>query len=342
MKNLVLSAALACAALVQALNAAPYQSGLSDLKIADAGAERPLEGFVWYPTQEVEGQEEQHSNIVWEGNKAIPDAAPAEGDLPLLVLSHGMYGNAMNQGWLAAALSRQGYVVAAINHPGTSTWLRDEEQSRMLWERPRDISRVIDHFLAPSAEALRIDPDRIYMAGHSLGGFTAIALAGGRYDAAHSATFCAAHSSDLACGVFESWEIAKTAQDQRAMEADLTDPRIQGFAVFDLGGTQSFAPASLRLIEKPLLVYGAPRAAAGLNLETEARALAAMAPNVTYREPSELAHFDFLGVCKPGAEEILAEGNPGDEVVCYEGGDMRRSEQKTIAAEVLTFFESLR
>ena len=258
----------------------------------------------------------------------------------MVVLSHGLYGNALNQSWLAAALARRGFAVAAVSHPGSSTWSRDLELGRQLWQRPRDISRLIDHALTTPEIAALTDPQQIYMAGHSLGGFTAALLAGARYDAAGLERFCAAAGDDLVCGILQGWQVAQTAEDRDRMEADLSDPRIKAFALFDLGGTDSFDPASLGRIRRPMLIYGAPVMNSGLTLDRESRALAAALPAAAnrYIEPETLAHFDFLGQCKPGGYALLAEAEPGDEIICADGGAERAAKHRQIIEEVAAFF----
>lgn len=327
----------------QLVQAEPYQTGLQDLTIPDAVNNRPLQGFIWYPTQETDGQVEAHGNAVWEGIAVIPDAEPDQGLHPLVVLSHGMFGNARNQAWLGNALTKQGYIVVAINHPGTSTRLRDPQHQRELWERPRDISRVIDYVTQDVNFSPLINQNRIFMSGHSLGGFTAIALAGGRYDPVQFDEFCSEHPDELVCGILNRWNIAKSPEDRVAMSADLSDPRITGFAVFDLGGTQTFSPHSLSTIDRPLLVYGAPLDIMGMDLEVESRALVAMLPaeNVQYLEPSTLSHFDFLGVCSSAGLDLLKEEEPEDAFVCAQGREIRRTEHNQIATEVAAFFDAL-
>ncbi len=341
MNNLLHIAALSLALTSSAVLAEDIQTGMRDLNIVDARNDRPLEGFLWYPTADTDGAAPVHSNGVWKGIVAIADAEPVAGKHPFVVLSHGMYGNARNQNWLAEALVAKGFVVAAISHPGTSTWLRDPDQARELWERPKDISRVIDHALSDPVLRAQIDPDRIYMAGHSLGGMTAVALAGGRFDDARVDAFCSAHPDDTGCDVLKLWNVAETPQDVAAMQADLSDPRIKGFGVFDLGATQTFSARSLAAIVRPMLVIAAPLDIGGLNLDVESRALRAALPtgNVTYLEPGTLSHFDFLGVCKPAAVAILAEEEPGDEVICINGQEEREADHALIVEAVVTAFQ---
>ncbi|WP_170766630.1 alpha/beta hydrolase family protein [Ruegeria lacuscaerulensis] len=121
-------------AIATIARAQSYEPAMADLKISEADGERDLSGFVWYPTEAAGPLTYDFESEVWVGTQIVRDAKPSEGPFPLVVLSHGMYGNAYNQAWLASALARKGYVVAAINHPGTSTWSRDPDLTRQLWE----------------------------------------------------------------------------------------------------------------------------------------------------------------------------------------------------------------
>ena len=340
MKLISLVLAMTFAAQTSVAQPLTSQSGMAALEISGGEHSQNLEGFIWYPTQATGPVTLDFDSAVWVGSPVVRDAPPAKGVFPLIVVSHGMYGNAWNQAWFANALARQGYVVAAISHPGTSTWSRDPDQTRQLWERPRDISRVIDFVTASPEFADIIDPERIFMAGHSLGGFTAVALAGARYDADAFASFCDATPGDMVCDILNGWNIAKTDADRAQMEADLSDPRIKAFAVFDLGGVQSFSRNSFATITTPMLVFGAPVMNSGLTLDIESRALIeALTPGIArYIEPETLSHFDFLGQCKPGGYEILAKEEPGDERICDNAMELRAAKHQMIIEEVAAFF----
>ncbi len=340
MKRTLFALAAMLAAFCASAQSQPYQSGMAEIEIRDAETGWDLEGFVWYPTSATGPVTLDFQSAVWVGSPVVRNAAPAEGQFPLVVLSHGMFGNAYNQAWLANGLAKRGHIVAAINHPGTSTWSRDPTDTRQLWNRPKDISRLIDFATSTSELSAHVDPARIYMAGHSLGGFTAVALAGGRYDAAGLQSFCATVPGELACGILDGWRIAKTDADRARMEADLSDPRIKAFAVFDLGGTQSFSDQSLSRIDRPMLIFGAPIMNSGLTLDIESRALAKALPKgkVRYIEPQTLSHFDFLGQCQPGGFEILQNEEPGDEIICTHGGKKRAAKHGMIIDTVAGFF----
>jgi predicted dienelactone hydrolase len=326
---------------VMPLAALAGQTGLMELSVADPTGGRATTGFVWYPAADTADTVLSLGNAVWEPIRVAPDADPVPGSYPLVVLSHGMFGNARNQAWLAEGLVAAGFVVAAADHPGTSTFQRDPDQRRELWERPRDVSRVIDTVLADPRVGPAVDASRIYMAGHSLGGFTAMLLAGARFDPEQIDAFCAGNPGDLVCNIFTDWGVAKTPEDRGTISADLSDPRIRAFAVFDLGGKQSLSLESLGAVARPVLVYGAPVGIHGLDLDVESRALVAALPDssTTYHEPATLAHFDFLGICTERSIDILKQEEPDDVYVCEDGREDRKSEHRQIIAEVTDFFQ---
>jgi predicted dienelactone hydrolase len=320
-----------------------YQTGMTELDIRDANGNRHINGIIWYPTHKNDDAVRAQGNAVWEPIMVHPHADAAEGKYPLVLLSHGMYGNHRNQAWLASELTHAGYIVAAIDHPGTSTFQRDADHARELWERPRDITRTIDYILADPAYSGHVDAENIFMAGHSLGGFTAVALAGGRFEPKKFDAFCASANADIACGVINRWNVAKSDADRKTITGDFSDHRIKGFAVFDLGGAQTFSTESLGAIETPMLVFGAPENVHGLNLDVESRALNAALPTATtkYLEPAGLSHFDFMGTCTDMGLAILKEEEPDDVYVCEKGTTERAAEHKQIAAQVMEFFADL-
>jgi predicted dienelactone hydrolase len=109
------------------------------------------------------------------------DGAPAGEGMPLVVVSHGTGGTPWGYRDLAASLAREGFVVALVEHPGNS---RNGDQLAgtvaNLENRPRHVARVIDAAYADALVGPAIAHGPVGMIGHSMGGYTALAVAGGK------------------------------------------------------------------------------------------------------------------------------------------------------------------
>lgn len=318
----------------------PYAAGLAELHIAAEADQPALDGYIWYPTMAPGASFRFGANAVFAGFEAHPASPVADGPFPLVVISHGLTGNVFNQGWLATDLAAHGIIVAAVDHPGTATRDRGPEERARIWRRPQDLSRVIDAVLADSTLAASVDAERIAAAGHSLGGFTVLALAGAGLDPVRHATYCASHPDRADCAFLATIDSRGDADWQQRMLATPTgDPRVDAVVSFDLGLTQLFDPASLAELDLPVLVIGAGRENA-VPLDAESRALAAALPNATYFEVADLGHYDFLGACRPNGEAVLAELSPGEEFVCGAGpGRSRDALHRVIADKVRAFLD---
>jgi len=202
---------------------------------------------------------------------------------------------------------------------------------------------TLDALLADPDYADHVDPDNIFMAGHSLGGFTAIALAGGRFDPDKYHQHCNERADYIACRAMHSWNVAVSDQDRIDIAQDMSDSRIKGFAVFDLGGAQTFSVESLGAIDTPMVVYGAEVENSEMDLDLESRALMAALPDgiAEYFEPAGMSHFDFMGECMPNGLEVLKKFEPQDVYVCENGTDQRAEFHRQIIGTVTGFFDSL-
>jgi predicted dienelactone hydrolase len=76
---------------------------------------------LWYPTDSDAAPVLVVQNGLFYGTHVRPDAPPVGDALPVVVLSHGSGGNAERLGWLAGYLASQGMIVAAPDHPGTTS-----------------------------------------------------------------------------------------------------------------------------------------------------------------------------------------------------------------------------
>ncbi|MFZ5673754.1 MAG: alpha/beta hydrolase family protein [Pseudomonadota bacterium] len=291
--------------------------------ILDKDGARPLHVSLWYPTKSEDPAAIVGENRAFHGFPVIRDAAPVAGGKPLVVLSHGYGGSWRNLGWLAQELAGQGYIVAAPDHPGTTTFDRDPARAATLWERPRDLARVITALAGDASLAGDVDTNRIAAIGHSLGGWTVSALAGARFDTRRFEEDCRKNGSPRACALRDELGLGRPE-----IEGDMSDPRLKAFVSLDLGLARGFSPATLAALRVPALVLAAGIDIGGLPPRLESGYLADNLPksSSTYVEIPDAMHFSFMGLCKPGAAELIEKEEPGNGVACKDGGTRSREE----------------
>ena len=158
---------------------------VSTLVVDSARNDRALGLDVWYPTDATAGDFASYEllpGIALPSTKALNTPPPTSRNLPLVVWSHGRTGLRQNYSQLCESLAGNGFIVAVPDHPGDTLidWLTGknvDDQTNEI-QRLGDISFTIDQLVTPNAESLlpefAIDTNRIYVAGHSYGGLTAI------------------------------------------------------------------------------------------------------------------------------------------------------------------------
>lgn len=113
--------------------------------------------------------------------KLARDAPPVGEHLPLVVISHGNGGTPWAYRDLAKHLVRSDFLVALPEHRGNSR--NDNSLARTaanLENRPRHISLAIDAVFGDPLIKNHLAPARVGVIGHSIGGYTALVLAGGQ------------------------------------------------------------------------------------------------------------------------------------------------------------------
>ncbi len=237
--------------------------GFKEVEIADTlGTGRALHVALWYPAQSRSTTTLQAtqvaSNRVFAGVSVFVDAPAQAGMHTVVLVSHGTFGHWGNQAWLAHALAQRGYVVAAPSHPGSSYMDKRPDQMQALWQRPSDLSRVLDAVNANPQWAGTVVPDRAAVAGHSLGAWTALVLAGGRFSTAQFAADCQLQAADYApCAVFREFGVAKHPNHDRLLGEMKADPRIRVAVLLDIGAARGFTANSLSTLATPVLLIGA-------------------------------------------------------------------------------------
>lgn len=314
-------------------------TGFRQIEVPDNTGNRDLKIALWYPTTDKIPPVIVGENLAFIGNPAVKDAAPDGKNHPLVVLSHGYGGSWRNLSWLATELAKQGYIVAAPDHPGTTTFNRDKQQAAQLWERPHDLSRVIDVVTKDSALAGKVEPQRIAAIGHSLGGWSVVALAGAKFDTELFQKDCKDYPSPRTCGLAHELGVYGGKEATQKFLNMPADKRVGAIVSLDLGLARGFTPESLSSIHVPALIFGAGVDIGDLPAKLESGYVATNMPTSTgYVEIPDAIHFSFMQICKAGAVEIIEAQSPGDGIVCKEGGERDRAAIHREVADMIIAF----
>jgi predicted dienelactone hydrolase len=288
------------------VHAAGFQRGIA---VDPSGS--PLVIGIWYPSQEM-----PKSLSIGRTMMSVALDAPVEGRaLPLVVISHGTGGSFLDHYDTAIALADAGYIVAAVTHTGDN--YADRSRSIFIMDRPRQISRVIDHMLSSWDGHATIDPARIGMFGFSAGGFTTLASIGGLADFSRIAPMCREHPADFVCQMIAKAGPASLpppdpspVQDHRISAAVVVAPAL-GFTFSSNGLKDIKIPVQLWRADDDVILPQ-PRYA-----EAVRRAL----PEVPdYRVVPKAGHFDFLAPCSAALAEVapsICLSDPGFDRVAF-------------------------
>lgn len=273
---------------------------------------RPIRTVIWYPAADSAKETESFGAPMFDGGSVAPQApfSTRAQTYPLILLSHGTGGSAIQLMWLGRYLAAHGYIVAALNHHGNTGIEKYQPQGFVLvWERPRDVTVALDLLLADPLFGPRIDKDRIGAAGFSLGGYTVLALAGGQFNQKAFEDFCASAAADFTCrpqaefpGARKLFDAMKDGDEivkgSLARVNDATqDARIRAvFAIAPVFGG-GFSKRGLKPIKIPvaIIVGDADRVA------PPASNAQYFANNIKHAEltilPGGIGHYTFLADC---------------------------------------------
>jgi predicted dienelactone hydrolase len=250
-----------------------YSVGTREFKIEDKA--RPLTGTVWYPALKTPDQKEETTytaGFLSDKGVAIRDAQPnpKNGPYPLIVFSHGFMGLRLQSLWYTEHLASYGFVVIAVDHPGSTLFDYQTGDAAANWAlRPLDGLREIEYaekVLNAPGDALAglIDMNTIAVSGHSLGGYTALALAGAPLNFDDLRAWCASNPDpalkpELACGDYLKNEATIAAKrglntPPKGLWPATTDPRIKAAVPLAPANAPVFGKTGLGAINLPILI----------------------------------------------------------------------------------------
>jgi len=265
----------------------PYAVGHTAFDLVDADRnDRPLEIQAWYPADPADAVGDKTLYALVEGILYLPSEAAFDDIpvldrflMPLIVFSHGHEAINIQSVRLMEALASHGFIVVAPNHTGNTTFDNSATFEESAVDRPQDVSFLIDAMMARNLDFddpffLRVSPFAIGVAGHSFGGYTALAMAAG-YGAGGVAP----------------------------------DPRVQ--AIFSVSGvTNLFTDEELASIRVPTLLLGGTLDTVVPIDPNTIRAFDLISSRPLYRVDVEGAtHFHFANICDIG-NALIAAGVP--------------------------------
>jgi predicted dienelactone hydrolase len=188
----------------------------------------------------------------------------------------------------------------------------------LYWERPKDLTIVLDRLLADHIFGTRIDRNRIGAAGFSLGGYSVIAIAGGVFNQKEYDAFCNSPRRDFTCEPQPEFPEAR-ARFEELKKADpvvresllhwgdsYRDERIK--CVFSIAPAlgSGFTKAGLSRIRVPVrIVIGQADEVTPLATNAQRYADLIKGAKLTVL-PGGIGHYTFLAECTQNGKRSLA------------------------------------
>lgn len=229
------------------------------------------------------------------------DALAVGGPYPLVVVSHGNSGTPWAYRELAQHLVRAGYIVALPAHTGNTRHNNNRANTAAnLANRPRHISLVIDAAYGHPALAGRLLANRVAVIGHSIGGYTALAVAGGK-----------------------PWTGPYERKTKPPQPVPVTpDARVRALVLL-APATAWFRPESLRAVRAPILMITGDRDV-NTPVEHALNVLGGVADRtqVVHKVFEGAGHFSFMS--KFPAEMTKPEFHPSQDPPGFDRADIQQ------------------
>lgn len=315
-------------------------SGYDRFTVQASHRAKPIDASIWYPAKTQTYKTPIGDNAIFYGKSAYMGAAIAEGKRPLVIISHGSGGNMDGLAWLSSGLVEAGAIVLAVNHQGSMTGDSSPRRTVLFEERIADVRAALGKVLQDPNFAPAIDSQRISALGFSLGGNTIMQLAGVNFDRQAYQAYCERLPDAQDCTFLRQGGVDFTHLPD-SWESNFREPRISQFIAVEPGFSYGMTAASLKTIEKPLLLItlgnkneqwkAADMSETGSNLIN-------LIPKAEHAVFAPAHHFTFLPECKPKGEALLREEQ--DDPVCTDPAGTNRAQiHQQIIAKVSQFLQ---
>jgi dienelactone hydrolase len=168
----------------------PFAVGVRTLEVRDRDRSRVFPCEIWYPVAVPPSAGLRTASPQPRGRAEQRDAQAQPGAHPLIIFSHFSGGGRRTATYLTTHLASHGYAVAAVDHsevvvpelgprPGESAADRARRIDAVIASRVPDVRVLLAALTAPGSiaglDGIALDSELIALAGHSFGGWTALA-----------------------------------------------------------------------------------------------------------------------------------------------------------------------
>lgn len=258
----------------------------------------------------------------------------ADRKFPLVILSHGSGGSNLSYKDIALSLVKHGFIVGMPLHPQNNYLDNSLEGSILNYiNRPKHISSAIDTLLSSSDFNTHIDHEKIAVLGHSVGGYTALAAAGGIANTENIIKLCKKNPflSDPYC------KATHKNQMMQKITFSSKDSRIKALVLMAPVGVLFMSKNSLNNVDVPILLLKAEKdeeLTEPYNSDSIAKNIHSI-NKLTYKTVLSAGHYSFLSSYPKSLQlELGAIAHDPD-------GFNREAFQKTLGIDIANYLHKV-
>ncbi len=312
-----------------------FPVGIRQVEFVDARTRRHLAMAVFYPAAVREHSARASVMPFFINVHLYTDAAMAAGGTKraLVMFSHGRGGNPLYYAWFAEYLASHGYIVAGLYHYRANTYDSTIAYlANKLWQRPVDIALSISFLLHDRYWSKYIAANKIGVAGHSQGGFTALWVGGAMVNAQKYLAFQRGWRNNHAVPAYLRNNLPLDA----GPALHVHDPRIRAVFAMAPGVVQAFGMDAAGLAHLAVPTYIIVGARDTVTPPTENAEFAAKYARHVRLEviPGPVGHNIFVNECNQEGKDELPE-------VCADAPGVDRGRiHAVIGKAALKFFDT--
>jgi predicted dienelactone hydrolase len=258
--------------------------------------------------------------------RAVRNCVVTQKNLPLVLISYGMFEDRFSHHDTAEALADAGFAVVTLNHTEDSNQDiggKSAADISSFLVRPIDIKRALNFLLASPPAGIKVDQHRIGFFGFSRGGYTGLVLAGAQPDFDHITIPCPENL--LMCQQIREHKIPAHSSGY--------EPRITAYVIAD---PVDFFPSksSLRDVRAPLQLWSSEYGGMGVRPEDVSALEMNLPVKPEFHRAIGAGHLSFDCPCS----EDQVKANPPSVVCTDPKGFDRTAFHKRFDEEVVRFF----